>query len=81
MWAYSRDTNDKKGYILEFKVKAKFDKRKTLAVMAQEALQQIKDREYIAELHDQGKTQILLMGVAFDGKAVEIQSESIKVEA
>ena len=80
MWIVPKDTANPKGWIMEFKISME-DEGDVIEEVAQEALQQIKDRKYIAELHDQGKTQILLMGVAFDGKAVEIRSESIKVEA
>ena len=44
-----------------------------LATEAQTALQQIKDRDYDAELRAQGAGQILHYGIAFCGKRVQVE--------
>jgi hypothetical protein len=56
--------------ILEFK--SVRDAKKDLQQAAKEALQQIKDRQYTAELKSQGFDKILSLGLAFHGKQVEV---------
>ena len=46
-----------------------------LATEAQAALQQIKDRDYDAELRAQGVEQVLHYGIAFCGKRVQVNLE------
>jgi hypothetical protein len=59
------------GLILEFKVA---DEEVTLADAAQEALIQINQRGYEAELRQKGVQQILKIGLAFRDKEVELAS-------
>jgi Predicted AAA-ATPase/PD-(D/E)XK nuclease superfamily len=66
--------NDKAklGIILEFKT-AEADE--DLAMVAQQALQQVKDKQYEAELKQVGVQSILKLGLAFKGKDVAVISE------
>ncbi|NME72738.1 AAA family ATPase [Flammeovirga aprica] len=66
---YPKDTNDPRGWILEFKAKKPYQKQ-TLEEMAKEAMQQIHDSKYITTLQELNKTEIMLVGAAFDGKEV-----------
>lgn len=62
----------KLGIVLEFKTaKAEED----LATVAQEALQQVKDKQYAAELKQAGIESILKLGLAFKGKQVAVVHE------
>ena len=56
-------------YIFEFKTAAK---SADLTLMAQKAIDQIKAKKYETELHAQGKKRIIMVGIAFCGKQVEI---------
>src|SRR3990167_9483514 len=58
--------------IMEFKVTQKSE---TLETAAQNALTQIHTKNYAATLHQRGITRILVMGLAFQGKQVHVQSE------
>lgn len=58
------------GFVLEFKVAGGEDE---LPDKAQEALQQIKDRDYDAEFHEHGVQEILHYGIAFCGKKVHVK--------
>lgn len=58
-------TRRKPAYVLEFKVADKF---KDLDKKADEALQQIEDREYVRELREDGYEQVVRYGIAFFGK-------------
>ena len=61
----------KPGAVFEFKRKLKKDPR-TLEQVAQEALEQIDERNYTLPLKKQGVTQIAKVGIAFQGKEVEV---------
>ncbi|MCF7799928.1 ATP-binding protein [Candidatus Babeliales bacterium] len=62
---------NKLGIILEFK-KAK--EKESLTESSQDALKQIQDKKYDQELKDLGIKNLLLLGIAFKGKMVEISS-------
>ena len=62
------------GIIMEFKWKEKLGD-KELEAYAREALQQIEDRGYDAELRELGTKQIFKLGIAFSGKHVKIVSK------
>jgi hypothetical protein len=66
--------NDKQklGIVLEFKT-AKVEE--DLAVVAQQALQQVKDKQYATELKQAGIQSILKLGLAFKGKEVAVVHE------
>ncbi|GJM63673.1 AAA family ATPase [Persicobacter diffluens] len=66
---YPKDQNNPKGWILEFK-KKNLDIEESLEELAQSALDQIHEQQYVAELNGHGKTEIMCMGIAFDGKEV-----------
>ncbi|AZQ65239.1 hypothetical protein EI427_23790 [Flammeovirga pectinis] len=66
---YPKDNNDARGWILEFKAKKPYQKQ-SLEEIAQEAMQQIHSSKYLTTLKELGKTEIMLVGVAFDGKEV-----------
>ena len=68
--------NDKgrNGILLEFKVS---DDAKLLSDKAHEALQQIKDQQYITLFKAQGIASVLAIGMAFCGKQVELAHEQI----
>ncbi|MFD3157990.1 AAA family ATPase [Haloimpatiens sp. FM7330] len=61
-----RDIN-KKGIVIEFK-KVDKDDNETLEKCAQNALNQIEDRNYKRELLDRGVKDIIELGIAFEGK-------------
>lgn len=61
------------GIILEFKTVR--EKKTPLKKAAQDALQQIIQRQYAAQLHQQGIHNILQMGLAFRGKQVFVLPE------
>ena len=58
-------TRRKPAYVLEFKVAKTFT---DLEKMAEAALQQIEDRQYVRELEDDGYQTVYRYGVAFFGK-------------
>ena len=60
------------GIIMEFKWEKDTTDLKPLAVAA---IQQIKDRGYDEEMRARGITDIVLYGIGFSGKHVEIISE------
>ncbi|WP_337742858.1 AAA family ATPase [Fusobacterium gonidiaformans] len=62
--------NDKMAYIFEFKV-AKTEE--DLEKKAEEALQQIAEREYYIELQKRGILHILTLGIAFYGKKLKVK--------
>ncbi|WP_338236316.1 AAA family ATPase [Persicobacter diffluens] len=64
---YPKDPNNSKGWVLEFKKKT-LDDPESLEELAQSALEQIHEQQYVAELNGHGKTDIMCMGIAFDGK-------------
>ena len=55
------------GFVLEFKVA---DSEEALESKAQEALQQIAERDYEAEFRARGVARVLHYGIAFCGKRV-----------
>ena len=63
------------GIILEFKTV--LDENTTLLIAAEQAIQQINDRHYVAELQNRGFHRILKMGLAFRGKKVYVLSELV----
>lgn len=62
------------GIIMELKTDKNPD-GKALDALSAEALRQIADREYDAELREAGITNILKLGIAFCGKQVKIRTE------
>ncbi|GJM63669.1 AAA family ATPase [Persicobacter diffluens] len=66
---YPKDRDNPKGWVLEFKQKDADDKG-TLEELAQEALAQIHEKEYLKEIHAHGHMKVMCMGIAFDGKEV-----------
>ncbi|AZQ61537.1 AAA family ATPase [Flammeovirga pectinis] len=71
---YPKGNNDMRGWVLEFKAKKPFHKN-SLEEIAQEAINQIHTSQYITTLKELGKTKIMLVGVAFDGKEVSCAIE------
>ncbi|BDD02300.1 AAA family ATPase [Persicobacter psychrovividus] len=69
IYFYPKDTTNPKAWILEFKKKDADDKG-DLKSLAEDALKQIYDRDYLDEIKAHGHTEILCMGVAFEGKQV-----------
>lgn len=63
------------GIIMEFK-KVQKGRGETLDSAADKALQQIKSKEYITELHDLGVKRINLFGIAFLGKKIAVQCQN-----
>ncbi|BDC99087.1 AAA family ATPase [Persicobacter psychrovividus] len=66
---YPKDNSNPKAWVLEFKKKNK-DIKESLQELADMALEQIKTKQYYSELKEAGHTEILAMGVAFNGKEV-----------
>jgi flavoprotein len=68
--------NSQLGIILEFKavqLSSTVESWETqLATAAQQALQQINQSKYVAELHNHGVENICAMGVAFSSKVVKV---------
>ena len=62
------------GIIMELKWKKGLD-ADALETLAEEALTQIKDREYNSEMREEGIRNILKFGIAFSGKKVKIKAE------
>lgn len=58
-------TRKKAAFVIEFKVAKKFD---DLDKMADAAIRQIEERNYVAELHDDGYKEVIKYGIAFFGK-------------
>ncbi|MBB3701542.1 hypothetical protein FHS70_005740 [Flammeovirga yaeyamensis] len=73
---YPKDQKNPKGWILEFKSKKPFHKQ-TLKEIAQEALKQIHSSKYMTTLKENNKTELMLVGVAFDGKEVSCVTELV----
>ena len=61
-----------KGIIIEFKTVDE-DDNETLQSAAQNALQQIEDKKYDTELQSRNITDIIKLGIAFEGKKILIQ--------
>ena len=57
------------GIILEFKSSNSF---KTLVSLANEALMQIKQKQYDTDMKDRGIQNVVEYGIAFCGKTVEV---------
>ena len=67
--------NASPGVILELKAAKGITAEEELMPLAEEALKQIDDKEYIAELTEQGVKEIWRYGVAFSGKLVCLVGE------
>ena len=67
----------RKGILLEFKVS---DTVEALLERAQEALQQIKDKQYIEIFKAHDISSVLAIGLAFHGKKLELVHENILIE-
>ena len=65
--------NKKTGIIMELKYEKDLDE-KELNKLADEALRQIEDKEYITEMKDEGVSDVLKLGMAFSGKKVVIKA-------
>ena len=66
------------GIILEFKTV--LDEDSALPIAAEQAIQQINQRHYAAELQQRGLQRILKMGLAFRGKKVYVLTELVTTE-
>lgn len=66
-----------KGIVLEFKT---CEEPELMQARAVEALQQIKDKQYIQSLKQDGVRNVLIVGMAFCGKQVELAHENVRVE-
>jgi hypothetical protein len=64
---------------MEFKWKKGLNDE-ALSSYAEEALSQINDKRYDAELSTDGFTEILKFGIAFSGKRAKVKSGSYKRE-
>ncbi len=64
------------GIIMEFKKISPYEQT-DLDSAAASALKQIKDKNYQQELRDRGISQILYLGLAFQGKKVLISSQRV----
>jgi len=64
----------KLGIVIEFKTVSKADKE-TLHMAAQNALEQIKTKNYVQELKNRGVKKIQLLGIAFQGKNILLKAE------
>ena len=64
----------KPAYVFEFKVSKTI---KALNAKAEEALEQIKEKQYDVDLKDLGITKIYRIGIAFKGKNVKVKYEII----
>ena len=58
-----------------FELKAARDQKKSLDRLAQEALEQIREKQYETEMRAAGVETIIKMGIAFKGKEVAVKSE------
>lgn len=65
---------NKLGIVMEFK---KVSEKETLDKAADEALAQIKEKQYVAELRKRGIKSVQLIGIAFEGKKILVKSERI----
>ena len=63
-----KDPEDRRGYVLEFK---RADSPEGLEDSAREALLQIEERQYMAEMLAEGR-QVQRLGIAFCGKQVKV---------
>ncbi|OHX64482.1 AAA family ATPase [Flammeovirga pacifica] len=72
---YPKDNNDPRGWVLEFKKLKRSSP--PLKELAQEAMQQIHSSKYMTTLKENYKTDLMLVGVAFDGKEVSCVTELI----
>ena len=69
-------TSKHKGILLEFKTA---ETHETLESKAQEALDQIKDKEYFQVFKQNEVVKVLAIGLAFCGKKVELLAEVIEI--
>lgn len=70
-------SKDQLGIVMEFK-KSRSDSIEELDTTANSALQQIEDKNYSQVLRDRGITQILGIGLAFNGKHVKVKQQRIE---
>ena len=66
-----------RGFVLEFKCAEPDADEATMQQLAQTALQQIKDKQYAAELQQQGIQHILAVGLVFSHKQVISAEETL----
>ncbi len=69
IYFYPKDASNPKAWVMEFK-KKNVDDKGDLKSLAEDALKQIHERDYLDEIKAHGHTDILCMGVAFEGKEV-----------
>ena len=77
--------NNKRGYVIEFKVLKGEDKntkdldliKMKLKKLAEDAIEQIEDKKYVIELIDKGIKKITILGIAFKGKIIYISHKNI----
>ena len=67
--------SSKLGIIIEFKKVFKY-RSETLELACDRALEQIQEKEYAHELLGRGITNILALGIAFQGKKVCVKSST-----
>ena len=60
------------GILMEFKAVASSEKDK-LPKLAEDALDQTKEKDYARDLEDRGVSDIVRYGIAFSGKNVEVR--------
>ncbi|NME73099.1 PD-(D/E)XK nuclease domain-containing protein, partial [Flammeovirga aprica] len=65
---YPKNINDPRGWVFEFKKWKRSSP--ALKELAQEAMEQIHESKYITVLEENNKTELMFVGVAFDGKEV-----------
>ena len=68
---------DRPGIILEFKRAPSKADQERLQQTAQAALQQIKDKNYVADFADSQCTFVLAVGISFVGKHLAVVSEKV----
>lgn len=68
------------GIIIELK-SGKALMENELEVLSQEALKQIDEKNYDAEMREEGSTEVLKLGIAFSGKNVKIQTNALSENA
>jgi hypothetical protein len=64
--------HSQRGIVIEFK-KVSHDKKETLEIAVQKALDQLEEKKYEIELHQMGIKNITKIGIAFDGKKTLIK--------
>ena len=67
-----------RGILIEFKVT---DEASKLSEKADEALEQIKNKEYITRLKQDGVKEAMIIGLAFHGKDVQLAYLELKLRS